>query len=369
MAIVQIALLLEMAADDQSKDLSYIINKGAVNIVEDYFKLLDSVDALMSKSNMNVQQISQAAGITEWQLYRRKNKPELWTKEELINLFKGLDLNIGHEQSKDISTQQKSPEPAAKIIGPRADGKTVADFRALKTGLNEKGYPVKATREMVTQYLAPIRESIMKEVDRNTLLITVPSGSGKNKIPILFARQLARDTGATVLPEGWIAKIHKGEAKLNLSLEKRVHDPISYQPVDVKELKAFTSKFQRVVIVDDLLNSGESSVRLRKTLEHHGIKVHAFTNLVNVEIRYPSPADLDRVYKKISQLANLTMADKVKLKNDLPSVFQDYTKQKLNYIERSIRDTKSAVAAFKTISKAAQLESKLAKSIDQGMSL
>jgi hypothetical protein len=81
-----------MASDEYFRELSYIVEKGAVNVVQDYFKLLDSVETLMSMSKMNVQQISEAAGISEWQLYRRKNKPELWTKDELIKLFSYLEV-------------------------------------------------------------------------------------------------------------------------------------------------------------------------------------------------------------------------------------------------------------------------------------
>jgi hypothetical protein len=359
-----------MAGEDQSKELNFIIDKGAVNIVQDYFQLLDKIDAFMSLTKLNVQQVSEAAGISEWQLYRRKNKPELWTKDELVKLFSHPDVKIERSPAIATSTEEKvSTETSTPILGPRADGKTVSEFRSEKLLLVDNGYPVAKTLNLIAQYFDPIRDEITRTIDKNTLLITVPSGSGENKIPILFSKHLAKTTGAEVLPEGMISKLHKGEAKLSLSLEKRVHDPIRYELRNIDALKKITSAYQKIVIVDDLLNSGESSIRLRKTLAQADIKVHAFVNLVNVEKRYPSPADLDRLYKKIAELAKLILSDRIKLKRDLPLVFQDYTRQKLNHTERAVRDQKSALAAFKSISKAASLEDKLKKSADQNLSI
>lgn len=357
-----------MAADEHDK-LSYIIDKGAVNIVQDYFKLLENVETFISNSKMNVQQICEVAGVSEWQLYRRKIKPELWTKDELVKLFSHLNMRTEILTAPAIAEVKPAQDVPSPFLGPRADSKTIADFRAQKMSLLDGSFPTDQTREMVAQYYNAVKSNILKDVNSETLLITVPSGSGENKIPILFARQLAEETGATVLPEGMISKLHKGEAKLNLSLDKRVHDPIRYEINYASKLKALASTFDKVVVVDDLMNSGESSIRLRKTLEQNGVKVHAFANLVSVENRYPSLADLERVFRKISDLATLTLSDKLKLKSDLPAVFSDYTKQKLNYVERSLRDQKSAVTAFKSISKAAALENKLNKSQDQNMTL
>lgn len=358
-----------MAADDHTKELKDIIDKGAVNIVQNYFNLLDRVDTFMSMSNMNVQQISEAAGISEWMLYRRKKKPELWTKEELIRLFTHLDIQLDADPNQSKSESKSTLEPSTPFLGPRAEAKTISDFRSEKFALGNDGYPIEKTREVVRQYFASVKESIIKEIDNWTLLITVPSGSGENTMPILFGKELATETGATLLPEGFISKLHKGEAKLNLPLEARVHDPIRYEILNSAQLKTIASAYRKVVIVDDLLNSGESSIRLRNTLEQSGIKVHAFANLVSVENRQPSPADLERVYKKICDLANLQLSEKLKLKADMTAVFLDYTKQKLNIAERTIRDQKTAMTAFKVISKAATLENKPSKNHDQNLSL
>jgi hypothetical protein len=255
------------------------------------------------------------------------------------------------------------------FLGPRADESTISEFRTQKLDLLDNEFPHARTQQVVAQFFDSVRDTIVKEVGKDTLLITVPSGSGENTIPLLFAKHLAKETGAEVLPQGMIAKLHKGQAKLNLSLDDRVHDPIRYEIFNSSRLKQLASTYERVVIVDDLVNSGESCVRLRKTLENSGIKVHAFANLVNVENRSPSPADLNRVYNRISELANLTLSDKLKLKNELPVVFEAYTKQKLNYVERSLGDQKSAILAFKTISKASAQENKLNVSQEQGVSL
>jgi hypothetical protein len=370
MAIVQIALLLVMAAEDQSKELSYIVNKGAVNIVQDYFRLLESVEPLMAMSKLNVQQISEAAGISEWQLYRRKNKPELWTKEELIKLLKHLDVpRIEQEFAKDANLGRQVGEVSSPFLGPRAESKEVAEFRAKKQALYSQGYPINETKSIVSTYYESIKANVIQDIDKDTLLIKVPSGTGVNPMPILLANKIANDTGATILKEGYIGKLHKAESKMSLSLDQRIHDPIRYKVVAADALRSITAKFKKVVIVDDLIDSGESCVRLKKTLEANSVGVYGFVSLVNVENRYPSPADIERVHNKISDFANLSMTDKLKLKSDLNSVFQDYTKQKLNDVEKNIRNGKSALSAFKVISKAAAYEAKLDKPESQSLSL
>lgn len=254
------------------------------------------------------------------------------------------------------------------IIGVRAKGEDVHSFRETKLRLKEQGYPIKETRHFVSQNFQRVANLVREHVDEKTLLIKVPSGSNINKVTHLFASEVSKLTGAGILPDNMVRKLHKGEAKKNLSLEKRNMDSIGYG-IQAKHIKAIASDYSRVLVLDDLIGSGESSIRLVKTLEKAGIKVHGMVNLVTVEKSYPTPGDFNRVHNKIKQYANLMMTDSVKLSKNLKTVFSDYTRQKLNRFERPIKDEKSAVAAFRTLTKAAAVEMKFNRDTGKNLGL
>lgn len=257
---------------------------------------------------------------------------------------------------------------ATPIFGIRARGEDVHSFRETKLRLKELGYPLEETRQFVSQYFQRVANLVRDQVDHKTLLIQVPSGSGENMITRVFAREISQLTGAGILPSVLVRKLHKGEAKKNLSLEKRIVDPIGYE-IQAAHIKAIASDYSKVLVLDDLIGSGESSVRLVKTLEKAGVKVHGMINLVTVEKSYPTPGDFSRVHNKIKQYAKLVMSDSVKLSKNLKIVFSDYTRQKLNRFERPIKDEKSAVAAFRTLTKAAAVEMKFNKETGKHLGL
>lgn len=257
---------------------------------------------------------------------------------------------------------------AIPIIGKQARGQEVGSFRETKLRLKELGYPIPETKEFVEHHFQRVADLVRERIDDKTLLIQVPSGSGENMVTYYFAKTISKETGAHILPDMLIQKLHKGEAKKNFSLEKRIIDPIGYQ-VKSEQIKSIASQYSKVFVVDDLIGSGESSIRLVKTLEKGGIKVTGLLNLVTVEKNYPTPGDFSRVHAKIKQYANLVMSDSMKLSNNLKVVFSDYTRQKLNRFERPIKDEKSALAAFKILSKTSRIEMKFNKEIDKNLGL
>lgn len=259
---------------------------------------------------------------------------------------------------------------ARPIIGIRAKGEEAHLFRETKLYLKERGYPKEETRQFVMEYFDKIKGLIGEQIDRNTLLIEVPSGSGENKITRFFAKEIAQLTGAVILPSdlNLIRRMHKGEAKKNLTLEKRNSDPIRYQII-ASDIKDIAKDYSKLLVLDDLIGSGESSIRLVKTLEQGGIKVAGIVNLVTIEKSYPTPGDFNRVHNKIKGYANLVMTDSVKLSKNLKIVFSEYTRQKLNRFERPINNERTAVMAFKTLTKAAAIENKLNKGVDKNLGL
>ncbi len=200
------------------------------------------------------------------------------------------------------------------------------------------------------------------------MLIKVPSGSGNNMLTHFFAEMLSEKSKARVLRNDLIQKTHQVEAKKNLTLSKRNEDPIAYK-IDAASIRSQMKGFNKVVVIDDLIGSGESSIKLVKTLEQGGVKVDSILNLVTVEKRQPSLADFHRLFSKLDSYLHLPEDASNKLKKDIVTVFSDYTRQKINRLERPLVNEKTAKLAVEAIAKAAVLERKFEKDIKQNLSL
>lgn len=251
------------------------------------------------------------------------------------------------------------PAPAigkVPIVGRVAQSGIIGEFKQRKLELKALDYPLKETRAFVKQYAEKVMTALHPPVGPGTILLTVPSGSGLNKITILFAKELAKISGAELCPQGFVGRTHKCEAKNNLSLSKRLDDPINYKLTG--PLKEFANG-REVFIVDDVIGSGESCVRLKNLLQNKGIRVRGLVNLVTIDKSYPSEKDIERVSAKILGHGAVTPDQVQELKCDLREAFGEYTRQKLNRLEREIRDPKTSLRALDTIMKAASLEKKL----------
>lgn len=241
------------------------------------------------------------------------------------------------------------------IIGRVAKGELIHSFREQKLALKARGYPIKETRDLVKQLFDLTSDRFESIIDKNTILVNVPSGSGTNKITMIFNKMLEGKFGCSTLPEGIITKGHLLEAKHNLSLEKRLTDPIRFN-VDPELFQQFTFG-KKVIITDDLIGSGESAIKLKKEIEAVTRKeVLGLVNLVTVENRYPTEQDLKRCLNKIGKLIPMSMKVSGEVMQQLKIVFSDYTRQKLNRFERQLRDKASVVGGLRVIDLAASLE-------------
>ncbi|MFZ1806373.1 MAG: hypothetical protein WAU36_04080 [Cyclobacteriaceae bacterium] len=80
--------------ETQIAALQEILTKGPVQITEDYYKMLEVINAMISASKYQDAQIAKATGLSISQLYRRKNNPLLWAKPELLKLWKYLKIKV-----------------------------------------------------------------------------------------------------------------------------------------------------------------------------------------------------------------------------------------------------------------------------------
>jgi hypothetical protein len=251
------------------------------------------------------------------------------------------------------------------IISPKTPSDLASEFKVAKMKLREKGYPNRATAALTVKYFNLIKERL-KGIDKDTVIAMVPSGSLRNKITPTLAVLLTGHFGCTCLPFNSIVKTNPGEAKNNLSLEKRNLNPITYK-IDAETIKRIASS-RPVVVFDDVIGSGESSIRLKQTLERAGIQVTGIMALVTVEKAYPSLNDKQRVLNKLVKAAGLNEKEALKLSNDIDLAFSPFTRQKLNRVERIITD-KSAVKIISDIAQAAAIELDYAQKIGNFLTL
>jgi|694.fasta_scaffold40197_5 adenine/guanine phosphoribosyltransferase-like PRPP-binding protein len=243
----------------------------------------------------------------------------------------------------------------ANIYGRQAKADDVHDFKKRKMALKDLGYPKKETQALVDEYLEKVMDKFEPHLDGNTVLVTVPSGSGRNLVTALLAKKLAKEFKCTMMPLGVAAKTHNLESKHALSLDKRLKDPIGYF-VDGEEARKHITPLSNVVIVDDVVGTGESAVRLKQALEREGISVAGIASLITIDRNYPTANDINRLVNKLTALAPAIAEKKENLIKDVVMAFCHYTRQRINRLERVLNSEKAALTAFSNIGKAAEME-------------
>ncbi|MBW1940867.1 MAG: phosphoribosyltransferase [Deltaproteobacteria bacterium] len=142
-------------------------------------------------------------------------------------------------------------------------------------------------------------EDLLKSID-NPILLTVPSSSRKNVLPIALAQKLYTETGIPfAIGDKHFDAIHNKQSKHLPRFERAFH-PREYIPVDTGQLKKlFHGK--NIIIVDDILTSGGSVKQLIKTLTDHDIKTKSVVALMGerrLEVDQKSIARLKQALKK-----------------------------------------------------------------------
>jgi hypoxanthine phosphoribosyltransferase len=164
----------------------------------------------------------------------------------------------------------------------------------------------------------------------NSLIITVPSTSRKNTIPIIFANRIKQDNPTCTIVHDGIETTHFIEAKK--SLKNRNNNTINFYFTD-KEKILKVSKNKSVFICDDITSTGESMINLKSKLLEIGIEVKGYINLVCGDKAYASKRDLERLYERLEPYTE----NKKELKEDINDCFNGYLRRKMYRIEQNIK--------------------------------
>ena len=106
-----------------------------------------------------------------------------------------------------------------------------------------------------------------------------------------------------------------------------IEDKISHLPTD-----------RPLVLVDDVVTTGETTDALRELLEQQERQVHCVASLGQSEMRKVSPCDIERITDKLGEPS---------LKPAIEGVLTGRLKHKANYIERVIHeDTRQEIRDY-----------------------
>lgn len=201
--------------------------------------------------------------------------------------------------------------------------RNVKGLKAEKLELYERGFPVAEVRALVRRHLDVSKfESLRGE--RNVFLVA-PSTSGRNKIPMVFAKALAKEFGGEVVV-GW-AYPHAELRTARKGIEAKLKEPPTYSPND--EAISNLPKGAKVYLVDDVVTTGQTIAGLREVLRAKGVADSGVLSIGQSEKRLVSDRDIERISEKLNANdVRKKMIREVLLKHEL--------KHFANYIERII---------------------------------
>ncbi len=199
----------------------------------------------------------------------------------------------------------------------------VRDLRRWKDELYQRSMPKAQVQDLVDHYFR--RPAYAHLAGKNPVFMVAPSTTGANKLPYYFAKRLQSEFSGQVIP-GWATPLVREKASLKGGLGK-MRNPARFAAVDDRLAKI--PKSSTVVLVDDVVTTGETADALRELLEQRGLKATTVASLGQSEMRKVSPRDIERI---TSKLGNPDIG------SEIEAVLAGRLKHKANYIERAIHD-------------------------------
>lgn len=208
----------------------------------------------------------------------------------------------------------------------------VRELKARKDELRAQGYPAPEVRALVRKFYRA--EHFRHLAGRENLYFVAPSTTRTNKLPLEFARLLRDRYGGTIV-HGWAVPLCETKASEKGAFGK-LRDPARFEPIS--EAITRLPRDRHVVLVDDVVTTGETSDALRELLERAGQRVAAVVSLGQSELRKVNARDIERIAEKLGE---------PRLDHEIAAVLSGRLKHRANYLERTIHhDTRGEVRAY-----------------------
>lgn len=203
------------------------------------------------------------------------------------------------------------------------------DVKTLRKGKNElaeKDFPKAEVKKFVEANYS--KEKFADLSGRENVFLVMPSTSGRNTIPRELAKRLQTDFGGEIV-QSFARPMNLIEAK-NKSKIGKINNPAVYELT--KDLSKYKGK--NVVIVDDVLNTGDTVAGLRRELERQGIPQTQIAALGTASIYTTTPRTVERIAEKLS---NLTKTDYNTVYRDIAPALENTFAQYSHYVETAIK--------------------------------
>lgn len=208
----------------------------------------------------------------------------------------------------------------------------VRDLRRWKDDLYQRQMPKNEVVDLVERYFR--RAAYAHLENRNPVFLVVPSTTGANKLPYYFAKRLQSELGGDVVT-GWAAPLERQKASVKGGLGKMRH-PAKFAAIDDK--LAAIPRDRPIVLVDDVVTTGETTDALRELLEQRELEINTVASLGQSEMRKVNARDIERLTAKLGE---------PKLNREVAGVLNGRLKHKANYIERVIHeDTRQEIRDY-----------------------
>lgn len=207
-----------------------------------------------------------------------------------------------------------------------------------KEELADNGYQPAQVREFIDRFYR--KEAYDGIGGDDVVYIPAPSSSGKNIIPQLLAERLAADHGGTVLDV--LDNKSDREAKNTRGYLPKMEQPVAIIPAE--QFDAETLKGKRVVIVDDLMTSGQTTEAMADVLRKQGVEVDRFAVLTAAsEGKAVDPSSL----RKLAKL--LSAQTRVPLKQTMEDVELVHGRSRDRLVQSAIEEAKKSNANARQI--------------------
>lgn len=261
-------------------------------------------------------------------------QPEAVTETKLLKGQEGEEIQPA---PKTETVRQAEQNPQTESLLARAvlsDGrdmvlhstKDVKELRRGKDALTENQFQKPEVEKFVEDNYKPQNYENLQ--GRDNVFLVMPSTSGRNTIPRELAKQLQKDFGGEIVQD-FALPLNLLEAKNKGGLGK-LTNPASYELT--KDLSAYAGK--NVVIVDDVLNTGDTVQGLRRELGKQGINETQIAALGASGIYLTTPRTVERIAQKLS---NLTKKDYNTVLADIRPALENQFGQFSHYAESSIK--------------------------------
>jgi hypothetical protein len=209
--------------------------------------------------------------------------------------------------------------------------KDLNEVRAAKDEWAKQGKTQEGAQKIIHKFYRPENYSQLR--NQSPVLVTVPSTSGSNLIPIELANRLARDYSGEHFDKQLAVSGAQKESKHKNGFWAKLEDPVVYhanEPAIFELLQHLNGR--PVWIVEDVHNTGESWMRFKALLEANGANVSGVVTLAASDFRLASSRDVERLASKLSQAVNMPIDEVRRVVHDN---FHGSSKQWFNYAERA----------------------------------